>query len=159
MQSFFLSSNVGFLEYEGYYQVVHEGSTTAKPIDASKLPFDEWERVCEKVKKSAVPGVDIEHFDFTFLSFLTYFLIVRNRKREYLTNENKSKSMDSVWKITDVFQHIVCEYFLDANKNKYCNLFKYRDIAFSQKMGVKVFLFFARRKKLKTLVKIAYKLL
>ena len=86
MQAFFLTDKIKFLDYEGYYQVVHEGSITSKPIDASRLPFDEWERVVKLIKSSNVPGVDMEMFDLTYISFFTYFLMVRNKKREYLSN-------------------------------------------------------------------------
>ena len=156
MQAFFLSPKVGFIDYEGYNQVVHEGSITSKPIDSSRLPFDEWEMCAKKIKNSGVPGVDIELFDFTYVSFLTYFLMVRNRKREYLSNDNKKQSMDSVYEITSVFEKIVNENFVGYRKNKYLNIFKNKELPLSQKIGTLAFYTFCRMHKLKLLVKIVY---
>ena len=158
MQAMFLSPKVGFLEYEGYYQVVHEGSITSKPIDASKLPFDEWEMCAKKVKEAKVEGVDLELFDFTYMSFLTYFLIVRNRKREYLSNENKNISMNSIYEITERFQEIVNEQFQDYKKNKYNNLLKYGELPIVQKIGTKVFSVFCKHKQLRKLVNLIYRI-
>lgn len=157
LQAFYLSPKIGFLEYEGYYQVVHEGSITSKPIDSSKLPFEEWEKVVRKVHEAHVQGVDIEHFDFIFMSFATYFLMVRNRKREYLSNENKNASMDSVYKICAFFEKVVNEQFNNYQKNIYTHIFKYRELPLTQKVGTRVFYSFAKRNKLKTLVNMLYK--
>lgn len=157
LQAYFLSDKIGFLEYEGYYQVVHEGSTTANSIDASILPFEEWKMVCKKIKESNVKGVDLELFDFTFVSFITYFLIVRNRKREYLPNKNRDKSMKSVWIIVDEFEKMICDNFNKISTNKYCSLIKNRDIAITQKIGVSILGRFANKKKLKVLVSIIYR--
>ena len=159
LQAMFLTDRVGFVDYEGYYQVVHEGSITAKPIDVSKLPFDERERCAKRIHEESVPGVDIDLFDLTFMSFLTYFLIVRNRKREYLTNENKGVSMECVYRIAEVFEGIVNEQFAAFGSNKYLKLLMYKDLPITQKLGSKVFWWFSRRKKLKLLVKMAYSIL
>ncbi len=159
LQAYFLSEKIGFIEYEGYYQVVHEGSITSKPITSSKLPFDEWEMVCQKVRDNANENVDKELFDFTFMSFLTYFLMVRNRKREYLSNENKEKSMDSIYEITDFCQKMIRKYFKGYNRNQYLNIFKNRELPFSQKIGSFVFWFCGRTSMLKLLVDVVYKLM
>lgn len=156
LQALFLSPRVGFLEYEGYYQVVHEGSITSKAIDASRLPFEEWRRCAQYVKSAAVEGVDLQLFDFTYVSFLTYFLMVRNRKREYLSNENKSTSMDSVYQIAEVFEDLTNRFFPEYGKNKYTKLFRYGELPFTQKLGTRVFAWFCRRRRLKTLVKLVY---
>ncbi len=159
LQAYFLSDKLGFLEYEGYYQLVHEGSITANSIDASKLPFEEWEMVCQKVRKYANTNVDRELFDFTFMSFLTYFLMIRNRKREYLSNENKEKSMDSIYEITDFCQKMIKTYFKDYGKNRYLNILKNRELPFSQQIGSFVFWFCGRTSMLKLLVGVVYKLM
>lgn len=158
LQAFFLSDKIGFLEYEGYYQVVHEGSITSKAIDSSKLPFEEWERVAKKVTSERVEGIDYELFAFTFISFLTYFLMVRNRKREYLSNANKNASMKDINIITERFQKLVNDYFSGYQKNKYTSLINYSEISLIQKLGTLVFYYFCRKNKLDKLVYLVYRL-
>lgn len=159
LQAFFLTDKVGILDYEGYYQVVHEGSITSKPIDASRLPFEEWDMVCGKVKNSGVKDADVELFDFTFMSFITYFLLVRNRKREYLSNDSSLNSMDSINKITEFCETVANKYFVGYNKNKYIKLFKNKELPLSQKLGTYVFYRACRMHKLGLVVKIAFKVL
>lgn len=159
LQAFFLTDKVGILDYEGYYQVVHEGSITSKPIDADKLPFEEWESVCNKVKNSNVEGADLNLFDFTMMSFLTYFLLVRNRKREYLANDSKLNSKDSIKKITEFFEKLTNTYFVGYNKNPYLRLSKHKELQFTQKLGTLVFYRACRMHKLGTLVNIVYRIM
>ena len=40
LQAFFLGGKLYFLDYNGYYQVIHEGSTTSKEIQIEKLPLE-----------------------------------------------------------------------------------------------------------------------
>lgn len=157
MQAMFLTSKVGFVEYEGYYQVVHEGSITSKPIDSSQLPFEEWEMCAKKIKEAAVEGVDLELFEFTYMSFLTYFLFVRNRKREYLSNENRNISMKSIIEITEEFQNIVNTYFKNYRKNQYVKLLKNIQLSSRQKLATLVFSCFCEWNQLKKLVELVYK--
>ena len=153
--AFFLSPNVRILPYEGYNQVVHEGSTTAKLIDHKKLPFDNWSYCIRTVKDKAVPGVDMDLFDITVLSFFTYFLIIRNRKREYLPNEDRQNSMDNAYAISDMFENMTNEFFGDFKKNKYRSLFS--GLPLKQVLGVRVFYSYASKKKLRKLVKMLYR--
>lgn len=155
--AFFLSSKIWFLDYQGYNQVVHEGSTTAKLIDHKKLPFENWEYCIRTVKDNAVEGVDMELFDFTVMSFFTYFLIIRNRKREYLPNEDRKNSMDNAYAISDQFERMTCEFFGGLKKNRYLKLTGGDGNPLKQKLGVRVFYSYASKKKLRKLVKMLYR--
>lgn len=159
LQAIFLASNVGFLDYEGYYQVVHEGSITSKPIRYEELPFDEWERVAKRVHEFPNPKTDKELFDFTMISFLTYFLMVRNRKREYLSNTKQMKTNESVYSIAERIQEIVIENFEHFENNSYLSMMKNYEIPAYQKIGASVFYFFCKKRKVNTLVKVGYSLL
>ena len=154
----FLTDKLRFLSYEGYYQVVHEGSTTAKLIDYKILPFDNWRYCIETVKNGNVKGVDQDLFDFTMLSFFTYFLLVRNRKREYLSNEHRKNSFENAYLIAEQFESMINSYFTGFNKNPYTNVFKNKELMFKQKLGTRVFYSFAKKNKLKSLVKMVYSL-
>jgi len=155
LQALFLSEKIYFLSYNGYYQVVHEGSTTSKPIEIEKLPLIEWESCISKVLQNCNKNIDIALFEFTVLSFFTYFLLVRNRKREYLHNANGTRYGD-VYDIADYFQTLVNNYFPKARKNKYASFFRYHELAVSQRMGVKVFSWICYVKKIKGFIKFFY---
>ncbi len=159
LQALFLSDKIEFLEYEGYYQVVHEGSITSKPIDADKLPFDEWDRVAGDVKLRHPAGVDEEMFDLTTLSFFTYFLMIRNRKREYLNNDAGDNNSSDIEKITNRLQEITNKHFYDMRKNRYLSFFSYPQIPIKQKFGVRLFCSFCRKNRLFGLVKLVYKVM
>ena len=152
----FLSPKILVLSYEGYYQVIREGSTTAKLIDCSKLPFDNWEYCIRTVKESGIDGVDMELFDFTVISFFTYFLMVRNKKREYLPNEKKN-SIDNALEISDRFEKMTNTFFEKFRQNRYRRLFKNRELPLKQKFGVRVFYSFASKNKLRNFVRLFYK--
>lgn len=156
LQAFFLSPRVGCLEYEGYYQVVHEGSITSQKINISRLPLIEWKKTVAKIHQAKVDGVDIEHFDFVFMSFITYFLLVRNRKREYLSNKNVDTSAGDVSELTDFFEELVSLEFREYSKNRFINIFHRNGLPILQKVGTRVFFEFAIRHKLGWLVSLIY---
>ncbi|SFP80190.1 Glycosyltransferase involved in cell wall bisynthesis [Butyrivibrio proteoclasticus] len=156
LQAIFLTDRVGFLEYEGYFQLVHEGSITSKRIDPDSLPFDEWNDVAKRIAQARVIGVDTDLFFFTFISFLTYFLLVRNRKREYLDNKENNCNFEALDKITSNIESIVnanCHGYL---RNKYIGLFSHKEIPIWQKIGTVVFYLFCTGKCLNQLVKLTY---
>lgn len=155
--AFFLSPKIRILPYEGYFQVVHEGSTTAKLIDYKRLPFDNWENCIKTVKEKNINGVDMDLFDFTVLSFFTYFLMVRNRKREYLPNEDRQNSMDNAYAISDMFEKMTNGFFGDYKMNRYRSIFGNPELPLKQKLGVRVFYSYASKKKLRKLVKMLYR--
>ncbi len=157
LQALFLTKKSYFLEYAGYYQVVHEGSITSKPIRAESLPLAEWESCIQKVLSNADSVIDVELFEFTVLSFFTYFLFVRLRKREYLKNGEKKAVNSEIANIALIFQNIVNQHFPNAFKNKYASAtIKYRELSIIQRIGVKVFAIVCRTKKIKPFVKVVY---
>ena len=160
MLAFFLSDKVRILPYHGYNQVVHEGSTTARKIEADSLPWENWEYCIKTVREQQAKGCgsDSELFDFTMLSFFTYFLMVRNRKREYLSDDNRREEMENTYLIAERFEGLVQKYFPDSRRNRYLSLFKYRDLPLMQKAGTRVFVRYCLKGKLKKLVKVVYSL-
>lgn len=157
LQAFFLSNRVYFLEYAGYYQVVHEGSITSKPIHKDNLPLSEWNYCIEKILTSKKENMDLQLFEFTVLSFFTYLLFVRIRKREYLSNADRKSNIDNAVVIAQVFQQITNKFFPYTRKNKYTRFFRYNTLPRSQKLGVKVFSWMCHWNKLDCFTKIFYK--
>lgn len=159
IQMFFLSKKILFLDYVGYFQVVHEGSITSKPIQIEQLPLEEWSNCIKKVLDDKKEGVDIPLFEFTVLSFFTYILLVRNRKREYLDNQGKKSNINNACQLAEYFQKITNYYFPEARKNKYTSIFKYKELSIVQRMGVKVFSIMCHYNKLVPFTRFFYKLM
>ncbi len=157
LEAFFLSSKIYCLDYIGYYQVVHEGSTTSKVIQKENLPLIEWNNCIEKILACKKEKVDFQLFEFTMLSFLTYLLLVRIRKREYLSNADRKSNIDNAVNIAKVFQEMTNRYFPYAKKNRYTKLFRYMELPFSQKLGVKVFSWVCHWNKLDYFTRLFYK--
>ena len=149
LQCMFLTDKCYFIDYEGYYQVVHEGSITSKAIEADKLPLQEWSECIAKITNCTFQEIDKPLFEFTVLSFFTYFLFVRNRKREYLSNTIQKKDKNSIVHIASAFEDIVNYNFPNAVRNKYARLFKYKELQLQQRLGVKVFALLCKTKLLK----------
>lgn len=158
LQMLFLSDKNYFLEYAGYYQVVHEGSITSKSIEIDKLPLKEWENCVKKVLENTNSESSRQLFEFTVISFFTYFLLVRNRKREYLDNIKNRKSQN-IEEIAGYFELIVNTYFPKAVHNPYMAIFQYRELILKQRIGVKVFAIMCRIGKLAEFTEIFYKVL
>lgn len=161
LQALFLSDKNFFLDYVGYYQVVHEGSITSRPIVMDALPLGDWRNCIQRVLENHDGSIDRDLFEFTVLSFFTYFLLVRNRKREYLGNiaGNKIVKIKNVLQIADFFQDTVNCFFPNARKNKYAVIGKYKEFGIAQRMGVKVFAWLCYLKKARNFTKIFYKML
>ena len=157
LQVFFLTNKIFFIDYAGYYQVVHEGSITSKPIQIENLPLDEWNNCINKILNCKREGVDLQLFEFTTVSLFAYLLFIRIRKREYLSNTDRKSNIDNAIMIAESFQKITNEYFPYARKNKYAVFFKFEELSFLQKMAVKVFSWMCYLKKLKEFTKIIYK--
>lgn len=156
LQALFLTSKVGFLEYVGYFQLRYKGSLTSSLVDPGKLPYAEWMGTAKRVRKEHVEGADLELFDFTFMSFLTYFLLLYLPQRSCLTEKNKDLFLERAEQIAHTFEEIVNALFPAYRKNKYARLGMFRELPMAQRMGTKVFYWFCRIHKLCLLVRWFY---
>lgn len=157
MVMLFMTQNIRFLEYEGYNQIVHEGSITSQKIDINRLPFKAIEKSIRHGLENKSQLNDEDLFEFTILSFFTYFLFVRNKKKEYLTSSDKNSDIQTVLEIAEKFQSLTNKYFPNCIKNKYANIFKYRELSILQRLGVKVFAILCKTRLLRLFVNIYYK--
>lgn len=158
MITYFLSKNLVFLEYAGYHQIVHEGSITSKKIEYQLLPIDAIENAVKRVESNQSVLQDRQLFEFTVMSFFTYFIFVRNKKKEYLDTNNRTSDMEVVLKVCEDFQRIVRTYFREYTKNRYFKLFSNRDLPLKQKVGTKFFSILVKTNTLKTFTKLYYNL-
>lgn len=159
LQIFFLTDKIYFLDYAGYYQVIHEGSITSKSIKAEDLPLTEWNDCIEKILGRMEKKADIQLFEFTVLSLFAYLLLVRIRKREYLSNVDRESNIENAIMVARSFQKTVNTYFPNAGRNKYIALFRFTELPLIQKLGVRVFWRMCYWKRLDTFTKAFYKLI
>lgn len=141
LMAMFLCKNQVILPYNGHYQVIHSGSTMTKPMDPNKVPYEAIEQAVSYVTSHKELLNDEEIFEFTVLSFMTYFIFQANRKHIYSTDNQKSRRSDPklLKDICKYTQRLIPEYFPRYYKNKYVGLFKCRYLSLSQRAGVWLF--------------------
>lgn len=152
----FLAQNIIFLQYAGYCQIVHTGSITTKKIDDRKLPYRELEKSIRYVLKHETEINDKEIFEFTLISFLTYFIFQANKSHKYIKLEHRK----SDWKVVKHFcrysMYLLNKYFPKYYQNKYigpCTSYKLPRI---QKVGTWAFTILCRFKMLELFARIYY---
>lgn len=156
MVMIFLAENFRVLPYEGYYQTVHVGSTTTRKITEEKLPFMEIENAIQYIQANSKDINDKELFEFTMLSFFTYFIFQANKRHHYLTLEDRESDIDLVMKICDYTSQILKRYFPRYYKNVYVGILKNGELCLSQRAGVWLFVLLVRTGMLKKFTKFYY---
>lgn len=153
----FLAKNLVVLPYSGYYQVGHPGSTTTKKIQEEKLPYKEIEDAIKYILGHRDEINDYDIFEFTLLSFFTYFIFQANKKHMYLSIEDRKSDIEVIMHLCDYVQNILKEYFPKYWKNHYIGIWKNKELQLSQRAGVWLFVKLCRMKLLKIFTKMYYK--
>ena len=153
----FLARNLVILPYSGYYQVGHPGSTTTKKIQEEKLPYKEIEDSISYILNHRDEINSYTIFEFTILSFFTYFIFQANKKHMYLSIEDRKSDIEVIMHLCSYVQRILKKYFPKYWKNKYIGLFKNPDLSLSQRAGVWVFVKLCKMNLLKPFTKIYYR--
>lgn len=156
MMAMFLAKDMVILPYIGHNQVVRENSTTMKKIDEKILPYDAIEEAIECVLKNKDKVNDLAIFEYTVLSFFTYFIFQANKKHVYAKVKNRKSDIKVVMNICTYVQKILKKYFPQYWKNKHIGILKNRDLQISQRVGVQVFVFLNRIHLLKCFVRLYY---
>lgn len=155
----FLAKNFRILNYEGYNQLVREGSITSKRIVIDKIPFDALEKSISYVLSHKDEINDYEIFEYTVLSFFTYFIFQANKKHVYLKKGKERKSdLDVVLKFCDFTKRIIETYMPEYYKNSNINILKNRELQLSQRCGVWVYVRLLRLHILNNFTKLYYKI-
>ena len=154
----FLAKNLVILPYSGYYQVGHPGSTTTKKIDSSKIPYEALEYAIKNVCENKELCNDYSVFEYTVMSFFTYFIFKANKSHSYLAQGKQRKSECSVvLEFCDFSLNMLNKYMPQYYKNKHLSLWKNRDLQFKQRVGTWGYSVMSRMKLLKVIVKVYYK--
>ncbi len=156
LAAFFLTERISFLQYEGYYQLVHLNSITTRKILESDVPFKELEESVRYVINHQPNNYDI--FVYTLMSFFTYFILEANRKHRYFKLADRKSDMKLIGELCDYARMILESYCPSYTHNPYLSLWKKNDIEMKQKMAVAVFAHMIHWNCEKLFVKIFYKL-
>lgn len=157
MTTFALAKNLVIVDYMGYYQIVHMGSTTTKKISEEKLPFDEIEKAIKYVDENKAEVNDYALFEYTVFSFFTYFLFKANKQHYYFDIEGRKSDKDVVYKICDYMENMIFEYFPDYKQNCYVKRFNGKGISGLQRISVFFFIKLVQKGKLKKFIKMYYR--
>ena len=156
----FLCKNQVILPYNGHYQVMHSGSLMTRQIVSDNIPYGEIERVIRYNLKHKDQINDESIFEFTVLSFLTFFLFQASRKHMYAVEKiaGRKSVMKHVKEESDYMQRIVQQYFPNCCKNKHVGIFKERNLDITQRAGVWLFTRLIKTHLLKPFTILFYKL-
>lgn len=157
LKMIFLAKNLTILPYSGYYQVGHPGSTTTKKIDEEKLPYDELEEAISYVLERKDDINDYDIFEYTVLSFFTYFIFQANKKHMYLNIEDRKSDILVIAHLCDYVVSLLNRYFPKYWKNKYIGIFKGQGLEWKQRVGVWTFVNLARMNLLKKFALLYYR--
>lgn len=153
----FLAKRFRILKYEGYNQLVREGSITSKKIVEDKIPFKELEKSISYVVANKKDVNNYEIFEYTVLSFFTYFIFQANKSHAYLKKGNERKSdLRVVLKFCNFTVHILKKYMPEYYSNKNVKIFKNKELLLSQRCGVWLYTRLCRGGLLNTFTKLYY---
>lgn len=154
----FLCENIVILPYNGYCQVIHPGSRMTRTIQSEDIPYEELEGAISYITahKELISEPDV--FEFTVLSFFTYFIFMANRKQMYaLEKRSTRKSSPAVLKeLCKYTLRVIPQYFPKYYKNPYVGIFKCRYLSMSQRGGVWFFVKLMRVRLLWPFVRMYY---
>lgn len=131
----FLANGLKILSYIGYNQIVHKGSTTTQKIVEEKLPLTELMETFDYINTSNEIN-DFEVYEYTVLSFFTYFIFQANKKHMYMSLEDRKSDIEVIKKICDFTENVIKKYFPDYVNNEYLSPFKNPELSVKQKLGV-----------------------
>lgn len=157
IKAYALAHNLQIVDYMGYYQTVHIGSTTTKQIQADKLPFHEMEEMIQYVQNHKNEVEDYNLFAYTVFSFFTYFIFKANKQHYYFELDGRKSSMDLVYEICDYVQRMINDYFDGYIHNPYVRIAGNVGVSWKQSAGVWLFMRLIATDRLKKFVKRYYR--
>ena len=142
MRAMFLSKNQVILPYLGHYQVIHTGSTMSSVMTSEKMPFDDIENAMKFLSEHKDEVNDWNVYEYTVLSFLTYFIFLGNRAHKKTANKDRRGHKNTkalIKEMCNLAQRIVPKYMPNYMKNPYLPLHKQRSLSFLQRAGTLTF--------------------
>lgn len=158
----FLSKNQVILPYLGHYQVIHKGSTMSSVMTADRMPFDALEEALKYNYEHRDEVNDWNIYEYTTLSFLTYFIFLGNRAHMRAANKDKKghKNVKSlIREMCDLAQRIVPKYLPEYYKNPYLPMGRQKKLPLVQRVGTWGFVLLVRTHLLNLFASVYYSLI
>lgn len=156
LKAFFLTDHIDFLQYEGYFQLVHLDSITTRKILQTDVPYKELEEAVQYVVTHKPKDYDI--FEYTLMSFFTYFILEANRKHRYYKLSDRKSDVEMLDELCDYAKRILGRYCPSYMRNPYLSIMKKNDIETKQKLAVAVFMRMIHWNCARWFVRVFYKL-
>jgi len=159
LKALFLCRNLVILPYAGHFQVVHPGSSMSSTSLSEKVPYDALEEALSYVAAHKDEVNDHEVFEFTVLSFLTYFIFLGNREHmQAALHKYKGCKYDGalVSELCDYAQRVIPEKLPGYHKNPYVGIFREKELQLRHRAGVWLFVKLLRTHTLKLFAKTYY---
>lgn len=156
----FLCKNQVILPYNGHRQVIHSHSTMTRKLRNQDIPYEEYERSIAYVLGHPEDLIDRDLFEFTILSFFTYFIFQANRKHIYATEKLKDRKSDMsvVDQVCDYTSALIPKYFPQYYKNPHVGIMRHRYLSLAQRGGVWLFVKLLKCGGLKQFAHLVYRL-
>lgn len=138
IQAYSLAKNLKIIDYIGYWQMVHMGSTTTKKVDTGKLPFREIEEMMQYIERHKDEVADYDLYEYTILSFFTYFIFKANKQHYYFDIDGRKSNEDVVCEICDYVERVVKKYLTGIRSNRYLKSARNYGVSVSQSIGVRL---------------------
>lgn len=135
----FLCKRQVILPYCGHYQVIHKGSTMSSVTNPDWIPYEAIENALKYVNEHIDEVNDVSIYEYTVLSYLTYFIFLGNRTHMQAANrKNKGyKNGNALIKdLCDFTQRVIPEQIPNYYKNKYVKIFNGEELPIVQRAGV-----------------------
>lgn len=159
LRAIFMANNLKLISYEGYNQLVREGSITSKKIENHKIPYNALEETIKYVTTHRTECNDYSVFQYTVLSFFTYFIFQANKSHAYLKqSKNRQSNVDVVLEFCDYSIEMLRKYMPDYCRNEHLGLFKNKDLQLKQRVGTLGYVVLCRTRLLKLMTRLYYKI-
>lgn len=139
LQAMFLAKNPVVLPVAYHYQVIHTGSSTSSVMDPNKMPYDALENAFKYMNAHKDEINDYDLYEYTALSFMTYFIFLGNREHMQAANDAKKgykNGKSLIRDLCDFTQRVIPEQMPKYYKNPHVGIFKERELEFRQRAGV-----------------------
>ena len=159
LMALFLCRNCVTLPVARHYQVIHPGSSMASRMTRDKIPYDALEKALLYVKEHEGEINDRDVYEFTVLSFFTYFIFLGNREHMQIAL-NKSAgckySTEMIAQLCDFTQRLIPVGLPNYYRNRYIGIFRERELQFRHRAGVWLFTKLIRTHTLKAFAMLYY---
>lgn len=155
----FLCRNQVILPCSRHYQVVHKNSSMSTAMVDEKMPYDAIEEALKYVNAHKDEVNDYSIFEFTVLSFMTYFIFLGNREHMQAANRKTKgykNNKELIKRFCDFAQRVIPEQLPNYYKNPHVGIFKEKYLEFRWRAGVRMLTILLKTRTLKAFAMIYY---